>query len=343
MLTPSFHPSVGGVQTHVKRVGEELVKKGHGVAVLTRRIDRSWPEREDVGPIRVVRVPARGGFVKAWRRVSEMMKDTDVVHCHDAYAFVRYYLPFRILFPRHPVFVTFHGYEGWPIGLQARVFRRLAARLCQGSICIGDFIRKYYRTACDEVSYGAVDSPLAGADAPQPERGAVFVGRLEADMGILTYIEALNILRYQHDMTVPLHICGDGPLASTVDRLQRMYDLPIFMHGQVQDPASHIAGYELAFVTGYLSILNAMALGRRVFAVYDTPIKEDYLRCFPAADKIVIAPSAEALAEELARYLANPKACSARIEAGRAFASSQTWDKAAQTYLELYRRVGLEA
>ena len=63
MLTPSFHPSVGGVQTHVKRVGEELVKKGHGVAVLTRRIDRSWPEREDVGPIRVVRVPAHLGQI----------------------------------------------------------------------------------------------------------------------------------------------------------------------------------------------------------------------------------------------------------------------------------------
>lgn len=347
MLTPSFHPSVGGVQTHVRRVAEELVAKGHRVAVLTRRLDQSWAEREQVGCIAVVRVPARRGPVKAWHCVKRMLADCDVVHCHDAYSFVRYYLPFRFLRPRLPVFITFHGYEGWPIRMQARLFRRLAARLCRGAICVGGFIPKYYGTRCDVISYGGVDiAALAGPESAQhvqPERAAAFVGRLEPDTGILTYIKALSMLRQERGVSIPLHICGEGSLAAEVERLRRTCDLPIFMHGQVQDPAHYLSRCEMAFVTGYLSILTAMALGRRVFAVYDTPIKQDYLRCFPAADKMVIAGSAEALAEELLQHLSNPMLVIEQVTAAREFALSQTWEKVAQSYLDLYYRVELGA
>jgi glycosyltransferase involved in cell wall biosynthesis len=60
-LSESFHPVLGGGETHIRRLGAALVAAGDGVTVVTRRGERAWPaeERLDDG-IRVVRVPPAG-------------------------------------------------------------------------------------------------------------------------------------------------------------------------------------------------------------------------------------------------------------------------------------------
>jgi glycosyltransferase involved in cell wall biosynthesis len=59
-LAESFHPVLGGGETHVRRLGSALVAAGDAATVVTRRAERAWPAEERVDGIRVVRVPPPG-------------------------------------------------------------------------------------------------------------------------------------------------------------------------------------------------------------------------------------------------------------------------------------------
>jgi glycosyltransferase involved in cell wall biosynthesis len=59
-LAESFHPVLGGGETHLRRLGSGLVRAGDAATVVTRRGDSVWPPAEDVDGIRVVRVPPAG-------------------------------------------------------------------------------------------------------------------------------------------------------------------------------------------------------------------------------------------------------------------------------------------
>lgn len=60
-LSESFHPVLGGGETHIRRLGASLVAAGDAVTVVTRRGERGWPAVEllDDG-IRVIRVAPAG-------------------------------------------------------------------------------------------------------------------------------------------------------------------------------------------------------------------------------------------------------------------------------------------
>ncbi len=64
-LTESFHPVLGGGETHIRRLGAALLAAGDRATVVTRRGDASWRSSEEVDGIRVVRVrptgPGRSG------------------------------------------------------------------------------------------------------------------------------------------------------------------------------------------------------------------------------------------------------------------------------------------
>jgi glycosyltransferase involved in cell wall biosynthesis len=64
-LTESFHPTLGGGETHIRRLGAALVRAGDGATVVTRRADPAWPAEETLDGLRVLRVgspgPARTG------------------------------------------------------------------------------------------------------------------------------------------------------------------------------------------------------------------------------------------------------------------------------------------
>ena len=64
-LTESFHPVLGGGEGHIRALGRDLVRAGHGVTVVTRRGEEAWPAEEMLEGMRVVRVapsgPARTG------------------------------------------------------------------------------------------------------------------------------------------------------------------------------------------------------------------------------------------------------------------------------------------
>jgi glycosyltransferase involved in cell wall biosynthesis len=346
MLSPSFFPAVGGVETHVLRVCRELAARGHQVCVIAPRREAAWLQRETIGQIDIVRVPARGARIATLNLVAAMAKRFDAIHCHDTYSFFRYCLAARVLFPSLPVFITFHGYEAWPVPAEAKILRRIAARLCRGRICVGAFIEKYYGTPCDAVCYGAADPPPE--QAPPPGSGsAVFMGRLAPDTGAMEFLEALRLLAQRRKPAQPgleleLTVYGSGPLEAEMRAFAETNGLRVSFPGTADEPAPALAKGEFVFATGYLTIIQAMSLPRLVFALYDNPLKRDYLLQFPASSHMVICSSPSQLAEELAFHIQNPSARQQMLDSAAEFARARTWDRVAQLYLDLYASHGVK-
>ncbi len=59
-LAESFHPTLGGGETHVRRLGASLVASGDQATVLTRRANAAWPAEDSLDGIRVRRVGPAG-------------------------------------------------------------------------------------------------------------------------------------------------------------------------------------------------------------------------------------------------------------------------------------------
>jgi len=337
-ITPSFYPSIGGVETHVRRVSECLSERGHEVTVLTHS---DHPSQGSLGPLRLRRLP-RTNFLTAWRAARPLIAAADVVHCHDAYSFLHFYLPSCWLPPRRPVFATFHGYESYPIPAEAIRRRRFVRRRLANCLCMGEFICRHYHTPCFAVSYGGVDPVPQPPPLPQ-EPSAVFIGRLAEDTSLMLYLDALVALRHSFGKRLRLTVAGDGPLRPLAEKYVEAQGLSVEFVGAVPDPMPLLAKASFAFVSGYLAIWQALASRRLVFAVYDNELKRDYLITFPKVDKVlVISNDPRDLASTLNRHLADPAAGDEMRKRGAQVAADNSWDRVADLYLEMYRAHGLE-
>ena len=67
IFTETFYPVVGGGETQARLLAENLVSRGVSVSLLTRRSDRDLPPLEQLGEVRVFRLPPVGpGQLKKW-------------------------------------------------------------------------------------------------------------------------------------------------------------------------------------------------------------------------------------------------------------------------------------
>lgn len=337
MVTPSFHPSIGGVETHVRRLSECLSARGHAVTILTHG---GQPGEESLGPLTVHRLPL-GTAWRTWRLARPHLAAADIVHGHDAYAYLHFCLPSWLLPPHRPTFLTFHGYEGYPIPQEAIRKRAFVRRRVRDALCAGEFICRWYGTTCFGVTYGGVD-PVSPPPPLPGNQSAVFLGRLAEDTSLMMYLEALSILRRDYDTTIPLFVVGDGPIKVIAQRYAEAQKLEVHFFGTLPDPTPVFARADFAFVSGYLAIWQALALRRLVFAVYENDLKHDYLLSFPDAKEVfATAPDAESLADLLAAYLANPTLGEEQRARGAALAAEHSWDRVADLYEQLYRHHGL--
>ncbi len=338
MLAPLFPPHIGGVEKHVKRLSEELIKKGHEVTVVTKKHDQCLPDFEELSKIKVYRFP-KMRLPKVWFWIYKhrnLIKETDIIQCHDFSTFIYWYLPFRFLCPFKPIFITFHGYEGIvPIPRKVLLLRKITEYLTNGNICVGDYIPKWYGTKATFISYGGVDVPptVSNMDC----NGAIFIGRLEKDTGIMTYINALKILKGKYGINLKVDICGDGSLKGMIEKIIKENKLNVELYGFVENLFDYLNKIKFAFVSGYLAILEAMINKKLVFAIYENELKKDYLILMQnSKSMIVVASSPEELAEKIAYYHKNPEKTKEKIIKAYLFAKEQTWTKVVNTYLKLW-------
>ena len=166
-------PRIGGVERHIRAIGDRLQVTGNKVTTISS---------EDIKPPHIKFF----GLLYIWYwlllRSRKLIIDSDIVHIHDVFI---WYLPFRFLFPRKKVFITFHGWEGkYPIPLWNILNKKLANYLCNGSIVVGKYIEKHYGIKADHIIYGAAQPLVVGRlSLVKTKNTLVYLGRQDRDTG----------------------------------------------------------------------------------------------------------------------------------------------------------------
>ncbi len=332
-LARRFYPDVGGVEKHVLEISKRLASQGQKITIITQSQNSN---KKDIlaSNISIIRIPQHGRknekfFIWRWFwKNRNLLQAADIIHCHDVFY---WYFPFRFLYPQKPVFTTFHGYESYPIKIKAIVVRKISEALSFGNICIGDFIKKWYDTKPTIVSYGAVDrSKFEVQSTKLSKESAVFFGRLDEQTGVETYVKAFEILKEKYPKFEML-VVGDGKYKKRIEKKVKVI-------GFQDTVEKYLHRYRFAFVSRYLSILEAFAAKRLVFALYDNPVKEDYLRMTPFAKYMIIEKDPEKLVRKVEFIMDHPKVEKKMIESAYSFVKKQTWDNLVVLYLNLWKQ-----
>jgi glycosyltransferase involved in cell wall biosynthesis len=341
-LAAQFYPSRGGVQTHVLKLSRELVKMGHNVTVVTEggepdasdASNGSMVRRTDYDGIHIIYCNfGPRGFAKKfriwsmmWSLRAEFMK-SDIVHCHDVFF---WYLPLRLIYPKIHVFTTFHGYEMvFPPRRKAILIRRLSNKLSRGSIHIGSYIQKWYGTQADVTLYGGVD--LVDAPKPSPSRMVriAMVGRLDKDIGCLTSGEVLKLLK-RRGTPFRLDVYGEGSMSGLLEEYGKV-------HGMVENVQEQLRDVDIVFASSYLSILDALAYWKPVCAVYENPLKRDYLTCAPFAPWLCISDKPGEIVDYIVK-IGQAKFELPRQAELKTYLTRNTWKNVAEAYIKLWEK-----
>lgn len=340
-FTRRFYPDIGGVETHVMEVGKRLVSMGHEVTVVCEESSKSsstkrfWASQNDK-KIKIWRIPVgrhekqKKFIIWQWlKKNKQLIEDADIVHCHDVFY---WYFPFRFMYPKKPVYTTFHGYEGYPVSPKAIAVRKLSEKLSWGNICVGDFIPKWYGTRATLVTYGGVtmaNSKWQMASSSKKKFTIVFVGRLDKDTGIDLYLKTLQELK-KKKIPFVFEAYGDGKFRKQVEKVGKV-------HGFIEHLEKKLAKVDIVFSSSYLSMIQSLAAKKLVFAVYTNPLKEDYLRMSPFAKFVIKGDDPQKLAEKIIFYINQKHFAEKLITAGYTWAEKQTWDEVITIYLNLWK------
>lgn len=329
-----FYPHIGGVEKHVLEISKILIKKGHKIVVVAEEHQKSLEPREKFEGVEVYRIPnLKDNWLKKfhiWKwmwRHRGLIKRANIVHCHDVFF---WYLPFRFLFFKKPIYTTFHGYEDYPLKSKFIIMHKISEKLSLGNICIGDFMKKWYKTKPTYVSYGGVNLIESSEFGIQESESAVFIGRLDEHTGIRVYVNAVREIRKKIP-SFRFTVIGDGKLRKNIAQ-------DILSFGFQRNPERFLKESHFAFVSRYLSILEAMAAKRLVFAVYDNPLKEDYLRMTSFAKFINIVNSKNELVEKIMYFLKKRKEEDEMTKKAFEWVKTKRWEDVAQLYLLLWKK-----
>jgi glycosyltransferase involved in cell wall biosynthesis len=331
-LARLFYPHIGGVETHVLQLALQLQKRGYRCIVITEQFDTKLLQTQKIFGIQVLRIPQNscGSKRKMWAWVWEhraLFQTAQVVHAHDV---AWWYWPFTFLFSAR-LFTTFHGYEGVNAPSFTKILsRKLSETLSHATICVGVWMKKWYYTTPSFITYGA--AACMPSKISRKQYTAVFIGRLSGDTGILDYLRATVMARGAWK----LDVFGVGPLEEEVKKIAKRYSKYITFRGETNNPAIELKKHRWAFVSRYLSILEAQQVGRFVFAHWNNEIKRDYVSSLPTRQQLEIFHTPDQLFKKVQMIKKQPHQELERIRKAQAWASLQTWKKTADMYEALW-------
>lgn len=328
-LANYYFPHVGGVEKHVEKLSQRLKKKGNSVFIVTQKVsdkDKFVENRDEATVYRFNPINIKFlGLIFIWIwffRNRELIKNADIVHAHDVGI---WYWPFRLIYRGKPFYMTFHGYEEYPVSLKSKMIRKVSEVFSKGNICIGKFMEKWYGTKPTIISYGAVDRQrYKPSNSKNCRFDALFMSRLDEQTGILTYIDAIKGIK-----DFKLLVLGDGVYRKYAEKYSEV-------RGFVKDTSGYLQEARFSFSSRYLALLESFASKKLVFAVYDTQIKKDYLVMTSFKEWIVIEKSPDRLKEKIKYYQKNPDKAEKMVNEAYEWVKDKTWEKMAENYLELW-------
>jgi len=338
-----FYPHIGGVEKHVLEISKILVRKGHLVTVLTEQYDNQLKKEDKIDGIKIIRINnGKNNWFKKFRvwknlwRYRKLIKRSDIIHVHDVFF---WYIPFKFLYLSKKVFITFHGYEGNKIpGFKSKLMHKIAEKLSKGNICVGDFLKKWYGTKADYVTYGGVSGIQNSEFRIQNYNSKykiLFVGRLEEETGIMEYLKALLMLKNKGIM-FDLTVLGDGKLRNKAEKFSKDNKIGAKFMGFVQNIQKYLLESDFVLTSRYLGILEALSFRKFVFAHYNNSIKKDYLEMAPFRKFISISKNYKDLSDEIKYFLRKESEKNLMISKGYDWVGDQTWEKMVDLYLKLW-------
>lgn len=345
-LTWRFWPDIGGVETHVLKVSEELVKLKHEVTVIAEEPQISYNQYKQSSFIsargtgrihgittKYIKVGQNQWFKKFkiwhWLWINRaLLQDADVIHVHDVYY---WYLPFRLLWQAKPNFITFHGHETtFPIPRKNILLRKIYEKLAWGNICVGDYLKKWYGTKPNYVVYGGVEAENTKSvrKSKKSTKLIVMISRLEQDMAIESNMQVINSLKRRR-IDFNLEVLGDGPLRTFVESFGTV-------HGFLPNPENFLRKADIVFSSSYLSILQAISYKKFVVSMFNNQLKEDYLRMSPFSHYVQIGNDPDRQAKIIEEYLKNMSKFNDQLEHESMLAKQMTWKRVTNAYIKLW-------
>ena len=332
-----YSPHVGGVETHVAAISQELHQRGWRVLVFTEQHDAHLPLCEKKGGIEIYRKSAlESEKMKTWQWLwsqRQLLDQADVIHAHDVFWWLLPYYAARFFTAHKKIFITFHGWEGqYPVPFKNKLQRWVWSRISTGTMHVGEWIREFYWDKPDVVTYGGTE--LEKKDIParrsKPLYSFVFCGRLSSENEITKYITLLNELK-SNQVAFEMTWVGDGPLRGKCEEVGTVT-------GFVASPIQYLRNADIVFAASYLSILQAQSIGKVVGAFYSHPLKQRYLETFPGAKVMIITDQISEMEEKLLKLLFEDRQYEKLSQQAQKFAQQQTWDKVTNAYETLWKK-----
>lgn len=335
-IVSHFFPRLGGVEKHVLNIALAQKKMGHDVIVITGLYDNT-NDYDVIEGIKIYRFPATRSALrmKLWHYIhSYLYFNADILHVHNLMTLNN--LP-HILIPKRKTVLTLHGWGGvFPTPeTKIKSTREGVEKFAGKLITVGEFVNKLYDIKSDSTIYGAISSELLSLkDINDKYFDICIFGRLEHDAGTMIYVSALKKFIERSNYKLKICICGDGSLKEQV--LFQLKDEDVTFKGFIEDPLTFVAKSKYCFTSGYLAIMESLALKTKVFSVYDNPIKENYLKLSPFADHIYIAKTTEELVTQLEVELEQKSYIEPQIPK---FIYKSTWEELQIKFNQLYNEL----
>lgn len=326
-ITRLFLPHIGGVEKQVSELSKRLIEKGFSISIITEKFDENLKDEEMINGAKVIRLSHPEikflGLIFIWLwllRNIQHIRQADIIHTHGVFI---WYWPLRFLFPKKPIYTTFHGWEGiYPIPRKNILLRKIAAKLSWGNICIGNFIEKHYGIKANKIIYTSVDIPKK-IKFPKKRKNLVYIGRLDEDTGLRQILKSLSYLK-----GFRIDFCGDGSLRKECRKYGNT-------HGFV-DPESFFEKAAICLSPGHTSILEAFTYKCLVITTYDNLVKRDYLKMTPFEKWIIIRKSPEEMAKKIKYYSKYLEEAKPMVEKAYDWVKTQNWDNTTELYLQLW-------
>lgn len=247
VVTGAYHPDVGGVETHCRRLCAALAEAGDQVEVLTQHATAAEDTVDGVLVRRfplTVAAPNYRFSLGLWHWLRAHAARYDVLHAHSYHALAA--LP-AALTNRTPLVFTPHYHGTGHSRLRAAlhpiyrpVGRRIVARAGR-LICVTRaerelLVRHFPRAADRIVVIPNGTDPAQVEPAPEKEPRILCVGRLERYKRVDRVIRAMVHLPADHR----LDVVGAGPARVELEQLAARLDLDrdrVCFHGRLPDDA----------------------------------------------------------------------------------------------------------
>jgi glycosyltransferase involved in cell wall biosynthesis len=212
--SPSFLPTIGGLENVMYDWAFQLTQIGHKVLVIT---EREGDRTDDSFPFEVKRKLSQ---TKIWQL---MRKSDAVIHFNIS---LKAILPTLLSFK--PFFVSHHStlkdvHGKWTKLGQLKTF--ISNTFTRKNICCSNFVASFLKNTT--VVYSPYRPNIFSTIVPFEERkdDIVFAGRLVSDKGCEVLLQSLVVLRNKYGLSPKLTIAGNGDDKQKLESIARDNDL----------------------------------------------------------------------------------------------------------------------